>query len=989
MDPPNRPGLAHFHEHMLFLGTKKYEDDYDAYISERGGSSNAYTDMEDTNYYFGVMDGEEDGFEGALDRLAQFFICPTFSSTSISSELLSVDSEYSNSLTSDSWRLFQLSKHLSNGRHPYSKFGCGNYKTLTEGGDRRKGLEESGTTPRPDLLKFWSTYYHASNFALCVLSRSSLPVLSDLVTKTFSTVPAKPKGWTKPKLKDEGVMPFDRTGVIREYVPVKELRKITLTFPVPPLTTTGDSRSNRRGVKAHRVASHLVGYEGKGSLREILVKEGWAKGVTAGIGTEGEDFCTFSVTIGLTTSGSANADSVLSLFFQWLSLLTANFDSFRQYHTEQQRMSEMFFTFSYPSTPTDFVSHASEMLFKYAPEEILTGPSLMGDYDEETYREFMECLKAENAIITISDPGFAKGAKDDSTRMFKAEGEWETEPYYKACYRQSDISDAAMDLARPKDIDERMEMPAFNIFIPTDFDIIDEESGKRVDPALLPPAPPPTSTPIIPTSFDLSSNFKVYHATTTSRYRSPKTSCYVHLTSPLLYYSPMTMTLCRIFERVLREDLNVHSYDASLAGCNFNVGVHPTGFRIVATGFSQKLPELLQSVTKRIKTLLTEMSSPNPSPELSKSFEVQAETLLTETQNFALDPPYEIASYNLRLLLEERVWHIDEYAAALKSPSLTMAKCAEVVTGCLMDRVDINALVMGNVDEGNVKKLMEGVKRDMLGGKEETLLYDNELPQFRSVQIPTEGELNNLFNDPQPIYPVVYQEKAKGNEGNCAVEYYLQAGCDDDLQIPGTAYLELLSHIAYTSAYATLRTKEQLGYIVSAFFRKTTGGGVGLSISVQSRDKNPKEIQDRIEEWLKTFRKELEEMPSERIEAEGAAVVAQLTEKDTRLSHSVGRAWGEISAREGTGREARWNRLEEIADVIRKRDGDLKEELLKRFDEWFVDPERRRVAAAWVWGAGKEEGYEEWKGKDGVLSTREEVMRFKRGLRSLPNAGLL
>ena len=47
-DPPTRPGLAHFHEHMLFLGTERYpgEDEYEAYLAKNGGSSNAYTDME-------------------------------------------------------------------------------------------------------------------------------------------------------------------------------------------------------------------------------------------------------------------------------------------------------------------------------------------------------------------------------------------------------------------------------------------------------------------------------------------------------------------------------------------------------------------------------------------------------------------------------------------------------------------------------------------------------------------------------------------------------------------------------------------------------------------------------------------------------------------------------------------------------------------------------------------------------------------------------
>ena len=66
-DPPAIPGLAHFLEHMLFMGTTKYpkEDEYESYLSKHGGSSNAYTSMENTNYFFDVS---VDHFEGALDR---------------------------------------------------------------------------------------------------------------------------------------------------------------------------------------------------------------------------------------------------------------------------------------------------------------------------------------------------------------------------------------------------------------------------------------------------------------------------------------------------------------------------------------------------------------------------------------------------------------------------------------------------------------------------------------------------------------------------------------------------------------------------------------------------------------------------------------------------------------------------------------------------------------------------------------------------------
>lgn len=53
-DPPEAQGLAHFCEHMLFLGTKKYpeEGSYAKYITEHGGNNNAATAENYTYYYF-------------------------------------------------------------------------------------------------------------------------------------------------------------------------------------------------------------------------------------------------------------------------------------------------------------------------------------------------------------------------------------------------------------------------------------------------------------------------------------------------------------------------------------------------------------------------------------------------------------------------------------------------------------------------------------------------------------------------------------------------------------------------------------------------------------------------------------------------------------------------------------------------------------------------------------------------------------------------
>src|SRR4051794_7032708 len=64
-DPKNRPGLAHFLEHMLFMGTDKFPDqnDYGNYVTGNSGSNNAYTSYLDTNYFFDISNK---AFEGGL-----------------------------------------------------------------------------------------------------------------------------------------------------------------------------------------------------------------------------------------------------------------------------------------------------------------------------------------------------------------------------------------------------------------------------------------------------------------------------------------------------------------------------------------------------------------------------------------------------------------------------------------------------------------------------------------------------------------------------------------------------------------------------------------------------------------------------------------------------------------------------------------------------------------------------------------------------------
>jgi len=107
LDPKTHAGTAHFLEHMLFQGSKKYPDEseYMDFMSDHGGYCNAFTTLTDTNFHFKCSN---EALEEGLDRMAQFFVLPSFSADSAEKEVNAVDSEFNMSLQNDGWHFMNL-----------------------------------------------------------------------------------------------------------------------------------------------------------------------------------------------------------------------------------------------------------------------------------------------------------------------------------------------------------------------------------------------------------------------------------------------------------------------------------------------------------------------------------------------------------------------------------------------------------------------------------------------------------------------------------------------------------------------------------------------------------------------------------------------------------------------------------------------------------------------------------------------------------------
>lgn len=319
-DPDYLPGLAHFTEHMLFLGTEKYkqEDSFGKYLSLNGGSSNAYTDSENTVYYFTMNTEADNKLAEGLSRFGSFFSGPLFTESATAREVNAIESENAKNMQSDLFRNFQISKARANSNHPFSKFFTGNKETLIDG---PKG---TGVNLRNELIRFYNKFYSANQMTLAVVAPQSLPVLKQMVNEAFSDIPNRAAD--KPEKAWVGVAPFSNgDSIIPSFrhvvkiVPVSDLRQLQVSWPI--VYQSDDERVSALLVKPSEYIAHLLGHEGPRSLLSYLKRKGWANSLGCSNVEELSDFETFDVVVGLTPQGLEAADSVIETIFSFIRLL--------------------------------------------------------------------------------------------------------------------------------------------------------------------------------------------------------------------------------------------------------------------------------------------------------------------------------------------------------------------------------------------------------------------------------------------------------------------------------------------------------------------------------------------------------------------------------------------------------------------------------------------------------------------------------------------
>eukprot|EP00092_Neocalanus_flemingeri_P030811 GFUD01033465.1.p1 GENE.GFUD01033465.1~~GFUD01033465.1.p1 ORF type:complete len:1104 (+),score=409.71 GFUD01033465.1:45-3356(+) len=558
-DPEDMPGLAHFLEHMVFMGSKKFpeENSFESFIAKHGGYDNASTDTETTVFYF---ESPRRHFHEGLDRFAQFFISPLMKQEAMQREREAVDSEFQMALPSDENRILQIFGGLAKSAHPMAKFMWGNLASLSP-----QGMSDTDVHSR--LHKFRTRHYTAQAMCLTVQSQHSLDTIQDWVVETFAEVPNN--GQAREEFSGMK-QPFDTPQFTQLYrvIPVQNEYKIDLTWSLP-------STLHLYKVKPLHYLAWILGHEGKGSLVSFLRRKVWGLSLTAGNAGDGFEYNStysmFPITITLTKEGYDNIDKVVQAVFSYLDMMKDQGPNERIYK-EIQKIEDLDFAFSEEKQPSENVENLCENMQFYPPERYLDGDDLMFSYDPEVISELTMALTREKVNIFLRSKEIAADQLD------------QTEPWFGTPFSCSQIPSSWTDPNHSKEYTDQFHLPQPNVFI-------------AENTSLCPPDPSFISKHPISLLSDTQGEL-FYKPDMT--FLQPRAYIHYLLRSPMQLQSLTNSCLLDLMVMCLMQNIIEDVYPADLAQLHYAIYACESGLVVKVSGLSDKLANLMEVMVQRL-----------------------------------------------------------------------------------------------------------------------------------------------------------------------------------------------------------------------------------------------------------------------------------------------------------------------------------------------------------------------------------------------------
>ncbi|HEV8078601.1 MAG TPA: insulinase family protein, partial [Marinobacter sp.] len=524
--------------------------------ASHGGSHNAFTAFQDTNYFFDV---QAEFLEPALDRFAQQFSAPLFTAELVDRERNAVHSEYSSKLKEDGRRFFSVRKAVTPAEHAFHQFAVGNLTTL----------ENSEQRPlRDDLVEFWHQHYSANLMNLAVYGPQSLDRLEQLVRGRFDAIEDR-----KLTQKRHSAPLVDRTQLPKKVTvaSLKDIRNMSLVFPI-------ESQQDQYLTKPARYVTNLLGHEGPGSLFDVLKRAGLAESLSAGLGMDTGDGATLEISMALTKQGLEQQDTIIPLVFAYIDEVRENGIS-EQRFKEMRKLADIDFRFNEKSDPVHQVMRLAGQLQHYPAADILRAPWLLERYAPDQYRAILEQLTPDNLLLFVLQPEPDLG-QARSTQWYNTQ--WQKEPLNATQLKQPVNTALASQLA----------LPQANPFIPENLAML--SGNTMTQPEQLLSVGDSTNN-----SANNSAKIDLWYARDT-RFGTPKANVYLSLRTPLALTSARNSVLLRLLVDALNTNLNAWAYSARLAGLDYSIYPHLRGLTLRVGGYSDQTSTLLRQILQQV-----------------------------------------------------------------------------------------------------------------------------------------------------------------------------------------------------------------------------------------------------------------------------------------------------------------------------------------------------------------------------------------------------
>uniref|UniRef100_A0A1Y1M428 Nardilysin n=2 Tax=Photinus pyralis TaxID=7054 RepID=A0A1Y1M428_PHOPY len=678
-DPREIPGLAHFLEHMVFMGSEKYpeENDFDSFISKHGGFNNASTDYEVTTFHFECF---EKHLPTALHKLAQFFISPLMKRDSMTREREAVESEFQLAVPSDDFRKEQLIVSMAQDSSPVNSFSWGNLITLKDNVSDDRLYEM--------LHEFRKRHYSAHRMTVAIQARLPIATLEKLLVDCFSPIP------------NNGLPPDDFKTLIGDtfdtpkfrqlyYVkPVKDICQVDLTFYLPSLI-----RLYR--VKPHVYLSWILGYEGKNSLYSYLKKKVWVLSLSAANEESGAEYnsiyATFTISLVLTREGFSNIKDVVESVFSYINLLKINGPSERIFR-EMQSIGETSFRFEEEETAADNVEDLVEHMQYFPSKDYLTGDTLVFDYDPDAITMVLNNLVPTKMNVMISSADVPTNIVYD-----------QIEPWFKTQYKAIDIPSDWLECWKNAKPLPEFSLPGPNPFVTTDFSILPKQKNLSKYPEKV------LDSPLIELWYRKDDKFEL-----------PLAYYYYYLISPLALKSAASTCMMEMYAILVQMNFAEEGYDALLADLEFEIIAGEKGLAIKISGYNEKLNLLIELVGKCLKNVSQTFSEP--------LFDAIKEKLRKSYYNAIIKPSKLCKDLRLSVLQQNYFSHAEKHRATFAITYDQMRQFSDDV----LKNLYVQGLVQGNVTSATAldatKSLLCSINPSPLGEADRPKIIINELP---------------------------------------------------------------------------------------------------------------------------------------------------------------------------------------------------------------------------------------------------------------------